>query len=144
MAAPRDLGEAERLDWLRLARSKNVGPITFFALLQRYGSAAAVLDALPALARRGGRRRPIKVCSAAVAEREFATLERLSGRMIAAAEPAYPQPLAAIADPPPVLSVRGRAELLPRDSVAVVGARNASAGRLHSAEQLALGAAGLI
>ena len=62
----RTLSDAERLDWLRLARSENVGPITFLALLDRFGSAAAVLDALPALARRGGRRRPIKVCSRAL------------------------------------------------------------------------------
>ncbi len=146
MAEPRVLSEAERLDWLRLARSENVGPITFFALLERYGSAAAVLDALPELARRGGRRRPIKLCSAAAAERELAALDRLGGRMIALGEPAYPPALAAVADPPPVLGVRGRADLLPREAVAVVGARNASAGGLHFAEQLAaeLGAAGLV
>ena len=141
----RALSDAERLDWLRLARSENVGPITFLALLDRFGSAAAVLDALPALARRGGRRRPIKVCSRAAAERELEALTALGGRMIAMAEPAYPEPLAAIADPPPVLAVRGRGELLLAESVAVVGARNASANGLHFAERLAadLGAAGL-
>ena len=142
----RTLSDAERLDWLCLARSENVGPITFFALLDRFGSASAVLDALPALARRGGRRRPIKVCSRAAAEREIEGLTALGGRMIAMGEPAYPQALAAIADPPPVIAVRGRADLLLADSVAVVGARNASAGGLHMAERLAaeLGAAGLI
>ncbi|MDE0378187.1 MAG: DNA-protecting protein DprA, partial [Rhodospirillales bacterium] len=57
----RTLSDAERLDWLRLARCENVGPVTFLALLDRFGAPAAVLDALPALARRGGRRRPIKV-----------------------------------------------------------------------------------
>ena len=141
----RALSDAERLDWLRLARSENVGPITFLALLDRFGSAAAVLDALPALARRGGRRRPIKVCSRAAAERELEALAALGGQMIALVEPAYPEPLAAIADPPPVLAVRGRAELLLAESIAVVGARNASANGLHFAERLAadLGAAGL-
>ena len=141
----RALSDAERLDWLRLARSENVGPITFFALLDRFGSAAAVLDALPALARRGGRRRPIKVCSRAAAERELEALAALGARLIALAEPAYPEPLAAIADPPPVLAVRGRTDLLLADSIAVVGARNASANGLHFAERLAadLGAAGL-
>ena len=86
----RTLSEAERLDWLRLARCENVGPITFFALLDRFGSPAAVLDALPALAHRGGRRRPIKVCSRAAAEREVEALTALGGRMIALVEPAYP------------------------------------------------------
>ena len=142
---PRTLTEAERLDWLRLARSENVGPITFFALLNRFGTPAAVLDALPALARRGGRRRPIKVCSRAVAEREFEALTALGGRLIALGEPAYPEPLAAIDDPPPVFALRGRADLLATDCIAVVGARNASANGLHFAERLAadLGTAGL-
>ena len=145
MAAPRALGDAERLDWLRLARSENVGPVTFLALLSRFGTPAAVLDALPALVRRGGRRRPIKVCSRAAAEREMAALAGLGGRMIALGEAAYPPALAAIPDPPPVLGVRGRADLLATESIAVVGARNASAGGLHFAERLAaeLGAAGL-
>ena len=42
----------EKLDWLRLARSDNVGPITFYKLLERFGGAGAALDALPGLARR--------------------------------------------------------------------------------------------
>ena len=142
---PRTLSDAERLDWLRLARSENVGPITFFALLTRFGSPAAVLDALPALARRGGRRRPIKVCSRAAAEREIEDVDRLGGRLIALGEPAYPPALAAIDDPPPVIALRGRADVLASDCIAVVGARNASANGLHFAEQLAadLGTAGL-
>ena len=141
----RTLSDADRLDWLRLARSENIGPITFFALLERFGTAAAVLDALPALARRGGRRRPIKVCARAAAEREIEALAALGGRMIALVEPDYPAPLAAIADPPPVLALRGRADLLATDCIAVVGARNASANGRHFAERLAaeLGAAGL-
>ena len=141
----RTLTETERLDWLRLARSENVGPITFFALLARFGTPSAVLDALPALARRGGRRRPIKVCSRAAAEREFKALAEIGGRLIALGEPAYPPALAAIDDPPPVIALRGRADLLAGDCVAVVGARNASANGLHFAERLAadLGAAGL-
>ena len=142
---PRTLTEAERLDWLRLARSENVGPITFFALLARFGTPAEVLDALPALARRGGRRRPIKVCSRAAVERETEALDRLGGHLIALGEPGYPPALAAIDDPPPVIALRGRIDLLASDCIAVVGARNASANGLHFAERLAagLGAAGL-
>ena len=104
-----------------------------------------MLDALPALARRGGRRRPIKICSRAAAEREVEALTALGGRMIALVEPAYPQALAAIPDPPPVIALRGRADLLLAESIAVVGARNASANGMHFAERLAadLGAAGL-
>lgn len=66
------LSDAERLDWLRLIRSENVGPVTFTALLSRYESAAAALDALPELARKGGRKRPIKICPKSRAEAEVA------------------------------------------------------------------------
>ena len=51
----RSLSRAEKIDWLRLIRSENVGPLTFYRLLERFGTAAAALEALPDLARRGGR-----------------------------------------------------------------------------------------
>ena len=145
MEERRALSAAERIDWLRLARSENVGPITVLGLLERFGTPAAALAALPALARRGGRRRPIKVCPEATAEREVKALTRLGGRFVALCEPAYPVALAAIADPPPLLALCGRADLLAGESIAVVGARNASANGLHFAALLAaeLGAAGL-
>src|SRR5918912_1093769 len=54
MATGRALNPSERLDWLRLIRTEQIGPVTFYALLQRYGSAAAALEALPRLARRCG------------------------------------------------------------------------------------------
>ena len=79
----RDLTPVERLDWLRLIRSENVGPVTFRHLLRRFGSAAAALAALPDLARRGGRAQPLKIHPRAAAERELAELERLKGRLIA-------------------------------------------------------------
>ncbi len=60
----KSLTDTERLDWLRLIRSENVGPITFHRLLQRYGSAARALDALPELAAKGGARR-IRIASKA-------------------------------------------------------------------------------
>lgn len=138
-AEARDLDHAERLDWLRLARSENIGPVTFLDLLRRFGGPAAALDALPGLARRGGRRRPMRLCSKADAERELAALAGLGGRLVALPEPAYPAPLAAIADPPPLLAVRGDAGLLGRESIAVVGARNASANGRHLAQRLAAG-----
>ena len=101
-SAPRALDRAERLDWLRLIRSENVGPITFRQLLARFGSVAAALDALPEMARRGGRRRPIAICSRAVAEFELARLEAAEGYLIALCEPDYPPALAALEDAPPV------------------------------------------
>ena len=141
----RELSESERLDWLRLARTESVGPITFRGLIGRFGTARAALEALPEMARRGGRKRGLTPASAAEAEREVAVLATLGGRMVALCEPDYPEPLAAIEDAPPVLSVLGRRDLMSRRSVAVVGARNASGNGRRIATKLArdLGAAGL-
>lgn len=145
-AGGRVLGRAERLDWLRLIRTENVGPITFRHLLQRFGSAAAALAALPDLSRRGGRLAGLAIASKAQAEAEMEVLERAGARLVALGEPDYPVGLATIEDAPPLLSVRGNAVLLTGRIVAIVGARNASANGVRLARQLALdlGAAGLI
>lgn len=146
MNAPHPLSAAERLDRLRLIRSENVGPVTFRQLLARFGTADAALDALPELARRGGGRRRIKVCPRGPAEQEMAALEKIGGRMIALGEADYPAPLAALVDAPPMLSMLGHPHLLAQRTVAIVGARNASANGCRFAEKLAadLGAGGLV
>jgi DNA processing protein len=139
------LTDPERRDWLRLIRSERVGPITFFQLLKRFGSAAKALDALPDLARRGGRS-SLKVCSIDAADRELERQAQVGARLIGRFEPDYPAALAAVDDAPPLLAVRGHVELLQRRMVAIVGARNASANGMRLARQLAadLGAAGLV
>ncbi len=142
----RSLSAAERLDWLRLIRSENVGPVTFYRLLEAFGSASAALRAAPEMSRRGGRAKAIKVCPRAAAEREMETLERLGGRLVARIEPDYPPLLAHIEDAPPVLAVLGHCHLLGNEAVAVVGARNASINGRRLAARLAaeLGAGGLV
>ena len=139
-----ELSEAERRDWLRLARTENVGPVTFDQLLQRFASAAAALAALPDLARRGGR--PIKLATEAQVDKELADGAALGARLIASCEPAFPQALAALDPPPPVIWTRGRVELLDQPSVAIVGARVASAAGQRFARGLAaeLGQSGLV
>ena len=125
--SPRALTDAERADWLRLIRSENVGPATFFRLMHHFGSAAASLEAVPEMSLRGGRSRAIKLASRAAIEREMEALDDAGGRLIAWGEPDYPRPLAAIADPPPLIQVCGNVHLLSARCLAVVGARNASA-----------------
>ena len=144
--APRALTDAERLDWLRLIRSENVGPITFFQLLERFGDAGSALKALPELARRGGRGGHLRISDVSAAEREIEGLAATGTRLIACGEDEYPQALAAIADPPPLIAVRGQAHLLKRPTVAVVGARNASANGRRFAQAIArdLGETGLV
>jgi DNA processing protein len=123
----RPLSDIERLAWLRLIRSENVGPITFRLLLERFGTASEALDALPDLSRRGGRSKPVRIPPPGDTERELAALDKLGARLVALCEADYPPALAAADDAPPLLALRGRTDLLQRPAVALVGARNASA-----------------
>ena len=120
------LDDGQRLACLRLARSDNVGPVTFRELINLYGGAAQALEALPELARRGGRR-AIRICSRDAADRELAAAHRCGARSVFTIEPGYPALLAHVDVPPPLLYVQGRIELLSQPSVAIVGSRNASA-----------------
>ncbi|HSK40776.1 MAG TPA: DNA-processing protein DprA, partial [Arenibaculum sp.] len=147
MSLPRrPLSERERVDWLRLIRSENVGPVTFFRLVERFGDAGAALDALPSLAKRGGRTAPLRVCGRSDAERELAANLRAGARLVAACEPDFPGPLAALDDCPPMISVRGSGHLLHQPAVALVGARNASLNGRRMAGRMAcdLGEAGYL
>ena len=140
------LTDDERFDWLRLIRSENVGPRTFFALMRRFGAASAALEALPDLARRGGASRPIRIASAEEVEREFALALKIGVRFVALGEPEYPPALRQIDSPPPVLALRGREEAMQQPAIAIVGSRNASAAGLTFADRLArgLGQAGYV
>ena len=131
---------------LRLVRTERVGPVNTRWLLARYGSADAALDALPGLARAGGRDAGRTPAAAATVEAEIDALERLGGRFLVLGTPDYPPLLAQLADAPPVLSVLGDPRILHRRAVAIVGARNASSGGMRIAEALAaeLGGAGLL
>lgn len=126
------LDDGERIARLRLIRSENVGPVAWRHLIERYGSAAGALAALPSLARAAGRPTP-RICGEREAVAELEALERLGARAVAHGEPAYPEALAVLPDAPPVISVKGRGDLFDRPAVAVVGARDASiAGRRYA------------
>ncbi len=131
---------------MRLCRTETIGPISFFAMLRRFGSARASLEMVPKLARRGERSKTVTAVTRSEAEAELAALHRAGARMICWGEPIYPSALAAIDDAPPILTVLGRAELLESPMVAVVGARNASAnGRRFSSDLAAsLGRGGVV
>lgn len=146
MSAPARLTDEQRLDWLRLIRSENVGPRTFRSLVNHYGSARDALEALPELARRGGAARAIRICPQADAEREMETARRLHAVFVAAGEADYPFRLAMIDDAPPLIAVRGNLPVLAQPMIAMVGSRNASGAGLKFAERLAreLGEAGFV
>lgn len=143
-AAGRHLTPSQRTAWLRLIRTDNVGPVTFRQLLNRFGSAETAIAELPRLANRAGT--GARIPSAAEAEDEIAGLARLGGRLIASGEPDYPPLLHHIAAAPPLLSVRGHVSADLARTVAIVGARNASAAGQRMTQMLAgdLGDAGYI
>jgi DNA processing protein len=120
------LSLTQRRAWLRLARTPNVGPVTFAQLIARFGTADAALDALPRLVQRGGGDKA-RIPSKDEIDRELDALMKIGGRLLASCEPEFPRGLAAADPAPPVISVLGHVTLLQRETIAIVGARNASA-----------------
>ncbi len=132
-----NLSDTERLNRLRLIRSDNVGPRTFYALLRHCGDAATALERLPELARRGGAARAGRICSAEEASSELTACSKLGVSLVAPGEAFYPPRLAMIDDAPPLLAVRGSGEALMRPMIAIVGSRNASGAGLKIVQSLA-------
>ncbi|WP_138919503.1 DNA-processing protein DprA [Oceanicola sp. S124] len=137
--------EDARLSWLRLLRSRRVGPSTFWRMLSEHGSAEAALAALPGVARAAGLDR-YSPCPLEIAQTELARGRALGAQLLARGEAAYPRALEDLADPPPLLWALGRVELLSTPGVAMVGARTASSLGLRMARSLAvdLGRAGQV
>ena len=143
------LARDEGLARIHLLRSPNIGPVTYSQLLRRFGDARAALDALPELAARGlssggasrgrmgrGSARYQPVTRAAI-EDEVAAVKKLGARYIFHDSPEYPPLLRLVEGAPPILIVRGEAALARRSPVALVGARNASAGASRLAREFA-------
>ncbi len=128
--------DSGRRDKLRLIRSANVGPVTYFQLIARFGSAAAALDAIPNLAARGGGRAP-QIASLVDVEAEMRAVDKLGARYLFVGEGLYPPLLANLDTAPPALIVKGDLALLDRPTIAIVGARNASAAACRFARGLA-------
>jgi len=143
LAPPRLQGEIA--SWLRLIRSYRVGPSTFYRLLGEHGSATAALDALPAIASAAGVSK-YTPCSLEAAQAELARGTALGATLICYGSPDYPDLLAQLSEPPPVIWAQGDLSLLKRPSISMVGARNASSlgGRMAQSLAAKLGEAGFV
>ena len=141
------LTDEQRIDWLRLIRSENVGPRTFRTLVNHYGGARAALDRA---ARSRPPRRRVRRARASARGRTPSAKSRPRAAMgvslVALGEPDYPLRLQMIDDAPPLIAVRGQLAALALPMVAIVGARNASAAGVKFAERIAreLGEAGFV
>ena len=140
------LDDRGRLACLRLIRTEGVGPVTFRELVNHCGGAEAALAALPEIARRAGRARPVRPFPEAAALAELARAEAHGARPLFTIEPGYPAMLANVEDLPPLVYVKGDTALLARPSVAIVGSRSCSAAGREFARLLAhdIGRAGFV
>lgn len=135
---PQRLSDRQRIAWLRLIRTENVGPATFHDLINRFGSAETALEALPELAASTGIRRLPRIPPAAAAEAEIETARSAGAVLVAICEPDYPSMLKRMDQPPPVVAVKGDAGVFGKLPVAIVGARNASLVGMKMARLLAM------
>lgn len=135
MSTPTQLTQQEAFARIRLLRSPNIGPVSYAQLLARFGTAAAAVEALPDLARRGGK--PYRAAPVDAIEREVEAVRRSGAKYLFHDQPDYPALLAQANGAPPILTWRGDVSLASRPCVAIVGARNASAAATKLARDFA-------
>lgn len=140
------LANEHPVDVLRLIRSENVGPATFFHLVKFCGSVKRALEMAPGLSQRGGRKKPITICSVANAEKEAKEITRNGAKLVVYGSPDYPALLMQANDAPPLLAIKGHTHLLQKPMISIVGARNASTAGLSFARKMGreLGEAGYV
>ncbi|QII83472.1 DNA-protecting protein DprA [Bordetella hinzii] len=119
--------------WLRLSLEPGVGPVTACGLLRAFGLPQALYaQSASALARQLPQPLAIQLAASpapdvqALVQRGLEWVADDDHYILTLADPAYPQSLLSITDPPVLLYVKGRPELLNRPTLAVVGARNAT------------------
>ncbi len=130
------------LGWLALALTPGLGARSAGKLLRQFGGPDAIFGAsltaleaqhLPAaVAQAIHSRQPLSA-----AAKELANAQATGCRLLTWDEPQYPPPLREIYDPPPLLYVKGNAELLGRHLISVVGARRPTPYGVQMAERLA-------
>lgn len=131
------LSDRQRVHWLRLIRTPNVGPATFRNLINRFGSAETALEMLPELTASGGAAKIPRIPTVQDAEAEIETARRYGARFVAIGEPDYPTMLRRMENAPPLLAIRGTPAVFTLPAVAIVGARNASLAGIKMARALA-------
>lgn len=135
MTAAGGLSQEEAFARIRLLRSPNVGPVTYRQLLARFGDATRAVAALPDLV--GRSRRTYVPAPERRVHDEIAAVRKAGARYLFHDAPEYPALLAETEGAPPVVCYRGAVAALMRPCVALVGARNASAGAIRLAREIA-------
>ncbi len=128
--------EEDRFSWLRLLRSRKVGPATFRRLLREHGSAQNALAALPEMARAAGIE-GYETCPPGVIEAELKAAKAAKAQLLCLGSADFPDALNDLNDAPPILWAIGDVSILHRPTVAMVGARNCSSLGARMARGLA-------
>jgi DNA processing protein len=110
---------------VRLIRSENVGPITFFKLIEKFGDFKEAIDSIPSLVKNAGKNK-INIFSESMAKKEIDLHIKNNVKIITYKDSFYPPLLKKIEDRPPLIFCKGNLQFLKKISVAIVGSRNAS------------------
>ncbi|MDX2083444.1 MAG: DNA-processing protein DprA [Rickettsiales bacterium] len=127
----------QKIEWIQLARSQNVGRSTFFRLIKIFGSAKHALEQLPNFALQGGSKQQIIIYSASDAQKELENSQKFGAEIILFCEEIYPKLLREIPDPPPLFTAKGKIDFLNNYKIAIVGPRNASFNGVIFAKKIA-------
>ena len=121
--------QQELIDWIQLINSDNVGPVSFYKLLNERGSAAEALKYLSAKQ---------VIYPRKDAEYMLKKAEQCKIAIIARTDEHYPQNIAELNDAPPILFVKGRADILNYPAtISIVGSRNATINGRKIASKIA-------
>lgn len=131
------LNKNELAEWLRLARAESIGPVTFKHLISKFKTAREALKQLPSLCAKVGRTKELKILSQEKALEYIYKCEQSSVELIASCESDYPDELRQISDPPAIIHIKGKKDLLLKKGLAIVGSRNASLQGIAFAQKIA-------
>ncbi|QXK92118.1 DNA-protecting protein DprA [Neoehrlichia mikurensis] len=113
------------ISYIRLVRTPNIGPITFYHLLKLYKTPQNAIYALEALLKG-----TLKTCHQIKeiypidkAKKEIEDTHKIGAKIITIFEASYPKMLRNINDSPPIITALGNHSLLQEDTIAIVGSR---------------------
>ncbi|HLD76531.1 MAG TPA: DNA-processing protein DprA, partial [Rickettsiales bacterium] len=135
---PKELSAQERINWIRLARTQDVGPATFFRLLEVFDeNINKTIEQTPDFSKAGGAKKFLTICEKNLVEKELENCQKYGAKILTFLDETYPRMLREIYDPAPILTVKGEEKLLNKDVIAIIGPRNASFHACKFAEKMA-------
>ncbi|RQR29065.1 DNA-protecting protein DprA [Burkholderia sp. Bp9143] len=144
LMSPQTLTTSALRAWLQLAHAPGLAPAVLYALLDAFGSPAALLrasDQAIGAASSTAAARAVRASERddldARTDAALAWLDAPGNAIVTLNDPVYPPRLRDLHDPPPLLYVKGRLDLLHARGLAVVGSRHATPQGLADATRFA-------